>query len=392
MHRSRRASGTKTDHAEANHRELPVSIAEVPVNSLLRHIEPLREQLSKAATDVIASGHFVLGAEVRSFEQAFAQYCGVAHCIGMANGTDALELALRAVGVGPDSQVAVIANAAMYGTTAVLACGAAPVFVDVEAATGLIDPQHFSRLAAANPALRFVIVTHLFGRLADVSAIAETCAAHGIVMIEDCAQAHGATHRDGGRAGSFGAVACFSFYPTKNLGALGDGGAVVTQSAELAERLRSLRQYGWRGKYDNLLPGGRNSRLDELQAKLLGLMLPYLDGWNERRRAIANRYSAQIRHADIQVPAVSGAEYVAHLYVVRSSRRAELREHLRSCGVQTDVHYPVPDHRQACHAGRYAKVFLPVTEQLAGESLTLPCFPELSDGEAQQVIDACNRF
>ncbi|MGH8030925.1 MAG: DegT/DnrJ/EryC1/StrS family aminotransferase [Luteimonas sp.] len=365
--------------------------APVPVNSLTRHIAPLRERLAAVADEVIASGHFVLGLGVETFEQAFADYCGVAHCIGVGNGTDALELAAKAIGVVPGDRVAVTANAAMYATSAVLACGAQPVFVDVrEDAT--IDVDALSKALVADAGICAVVVTHLFGRLSDVAALATLCDAHGLAMIEDCAQAHGARDASGRRAGAFADVAAFSFYPTKNLGALGDGGAVVTRDAGIAARVRGLRQYGWERKYVNTLTGGRNSRLDELQARALSLMLPLLDAWNTRRRTIANRYSREITHLDITVPAVASDDYVAHLYVVRSHRRDALRAHLADAGVQTDIHYPLPDHRQPCHAGRYAGIHLPVTERHAATSLTLPCFPELSDAEAGIVIATCNRF
>lgn len=364
----------------------------IPVNSLSRHIAPLQDALADAANAVIGSGYFVLGPSVKAFEEAFADYCAVKHCISVANGTDALELSLKAVGVGPGDTVAVIANAAMYATSAVLACGGMPVFVDVTAHESNMDPVQFAEIAERHDNIKAVIVTHLYGRLGQILPIITVARAKGIAVIEDCAQAHGARLPDGRRAGSIGDVASFSFYPTKNLGALGDGGAVVTNQQDIAERVRKLRQYGWTEKYTNGLAGGRNSRLDEIQAAMLSVMLPDLDDWNARRRHIANRYSNEIKHADIRVPAMGGDEYVAHLYVVHTGRRQELREHLASSGIQTEIHYPRADHKQPCHGGRFEGVSLPVTEQLADQALTLPCFPELLDEEVQRVIDACNRF
>jgi dTDP-4-amino-4,6-dideoxygalactose transaminase len=369
-----------------------MSLQPVPVNSLARHFGPFQQQLIAAASEVIRSGYYVLGPGVSEFEAAFAAYCGVEHGIGVANGTDALELALKAVGASAGDQVAVCANAAMYSTTAVLACNCVPVFIDVEPASCGMDPVSLQQSLTAHGDLKAVIVTHLYGQLARVRDIVEMCRPLGIAVIEDCAQAHGARLPDGRRAGALADVASFSFYPTKNLGALGDGGAVVTNNAEIAARVRRLRQYGWTEKYTNGLAGGRNSRLDEIQARMLMLMLPLLDDWNTRRRDIAKRYSDEIRNADIIVPAASGDDYVAHLYVVRSSRRDALRKHLGEHGIQTDVHYPLPDHRQPCHAGRFDTVTLPVTETHAASVLTLPCFPELSESEVQRVIDACNRF
>lgn len=366
-------------------------MTQIPINSLQRHIQPLQDKLAAAAAEVIRSGHFVLGPSVEEFERAFASFCGVSHCIGVANGTDALELSLKAVGVEPGDEVVLTANAAMYGTSAVLACGAKPVFVDIEAPRGTMDPAALAELLGKR-APRAVIVTHLYGQLADMDAILPACRAHDIAVVEDCAQAHGARLDDGRRAGAFGDAASFSFYPTKNLGALGDGGAVVCSDPGTADRARKLRQYGWTQKYTNGLAGGRNSRLDEIQARMLMLMLPLLDGWNSRRRDIASRYSTRIHAPGISLPPVAGHDYVAHLFVIRTARRDDLRRHLADSGVQTDVHYPLPDHQQPCHQGRFDSVSLPVTELDADRVLTLPCFPEMTDDEVVRVIDACNRF
>ncbi|MFS8136498.1 MAG: DegT/DnrJ/EryC1/StrS family aminotransferase [Thermomonas sp.] len=369
-----------------------MTLPDIPVNSLKRHVAPLQEALAACAADVIGNGHFVLGPGVAEFENAFARYCGVDHCVGVGNGTDALELSLKAVGVQAGDRVAVVANAAMYGTSSVLACGALPVFVDVEPGIATMSIACLDAVLAAEPGIKAVIITHLYGRLAQIEALVALCADRGIAVIEDCAQAHGAQSPDGRRAGAFGDVASYSFYPTKNLGALGDGGAVVTRDPAIADRTRKLRQYGWTQKYTNGLAGGRNSRLDEIQARALLLMLPLLDGWNRRRRHIANHYSSEIRNTGISVPPVAGEEFVGHLYVVRSDRRQDLRHHLAASGIQTDVHYPLPDHRQPCHEGRYDAVSLPITEADAASVLTLPCFPEMTDDEVQRVVDSCNRF
>lgn len=364
----------------------------VPINALTRHVAPLRGELLAAVAAAIDEGRYVLGPGVAAFERAFAGYCGVAHCLGVGNGTDALELALKAVGVVPEDAVAVTANAAMYATTAILACGATPVFVDVLDSEATLDPAALERALDGNPRIRAVVATHLYGRLARMAELLDTCRARGIAVVEDCAQAHGVRGSDGKHAGAYGDAAAFSFYPTKNLGALGDAGAVVTDDDAIAERVRALRQYGWERKYVNALPGGRNSRLDELQARVLSLLLPHLDAWNARRRAIAARYTREIRHRDIRVAPEGGEDYVAHLYVVHCERRDALRKHLAAAGIETDVHFPTPDHRQPCHGGRFEAVSLPVTERHARTALTLPCFPELRDNEATLVIDACNRF
>lgn len=363
----------------------------IPVNSLLRHIKPIADRLQRAAEGVIRSGYFVLGPNLGRFEQAFAGYCGARHCIGVANGTDALELGLKAMGIAPGDEVAVIANAAMYGTSATLACGAIPVFVDIDPRTHNLYPDALEA-ACTQHSLKAVIVTHLYGRLADMDNILEICRRHGVRVMEDCAQAHGAMDARGTKAGTFGDVASFSFYPTKNLGALGDGGAIVTNDDAIAGKARQLRQYGWSAKYTNELSGGRNSRLDELQAALLMEMLPELDGWNARRREIANRYSRSIRTRSLRLPAESGTEYVAHLYVVESDHRDDVRARLSKAGVQTEVHYPTPDYRQPCLQGKVDAMPLPASEQAAACVLTLPCFPEMTDAEVEAVIDVCNRL
>ena len=363
----------------------------VPVNALDRHVAPLRAALADAYNAVIGSGYYVLGPQVKAFEAEFAAYCGVPDCIGVANGTEALELGLRAIGVKHGSRVGLVANAAMYGTTAVLACGADPVFVDISPTTYTLDPRALESVLAAGP-IDVLIVTHLYGRLADMPAIQALAERHGFAIFEDCAQAHGARDADGRRAGSFGKAASFSFYPTKNLGAIGDGGAVVTSDPVTADTVRKLRQYGWTAKYRNELPGGRNSRLDELQAAFLRVMLPHLDAWNTARRKVAKRYSTEIRNQRIQVPPPSGEDYVAHLYVVRADDRKGLQQHLADAGVGSDVHYPVADHHQPLFGGRFASVRLPATDAACASVLTLPCFQELTSQEVSKVIDACNRW
>lgn len=367
--------------------------AVVPINALARRIGPLQERLNKAAARVIASGHFVLGPQTQAFEAEFAEYCGVAEAIGVGNGTDALELALRALGVAHGDTVAMVANAGMYAATAALACGATPCYVDVDEATATMDPACLEqRLRYGSPKPAAIIVTHLYGRLADMPRLIEVVRAHGVPVVEDCAQAHGARGVDGRRAGSYGDVTCFSFYPTKNLGGLGDGGAVVTSDQELARRVRWLRQYGWSAKYRNDLAGGRNSRLDEMQAAFLRVMLPLLDDWNARRREIAGMYSQGIAHRDIAVPTMAGEAYVGHLYVVRCAHREALQAHLARLGIASEVHYPVADTRQAVMVRFGGMPALPATERLCDSVLSLPCFPELDDAEVARVIKACNAW
>ena len=361
----------------------------VPFNDLRRGIAQAQPALEAAALRVLRSGWFVLGDELTQFESTFAAYCGAADCIGVGNGTEAIELALRALGVAAGDRVVCVANAGFYAPTAVLAIGAQPQFIDIDPVTLLLDIGQALAALATRP--KALIVTHLFGRLAPVEALLPVAAKLGIPVVEDCAQAHGA-RRQAGRAGTVGTIGCFSFYPTKNLGALGDGGACVTSDLPLAKRLRALRQYGWSAKYRIETAGGRNSRLDELQAALLGVRLPHLDAANIRRREIAARYAAHIRQPAVALPAPAGSDDVVHLYVLRSRFRDRLAAHLRAHGIGCDVHYPVPDHRQSAYRERFAAISLPQTERACAEVLSLPCFPELGDPEIEEVAVAINAF
>src|SRR5512140_3101348 len=332
--------------------------------------------LAGAVSRVLASNSFILGQEVAQFESEFAAHVGVSHCVTVANGTDALELALRAVGVMPGTSVVCVANAGFYGSTAVNLVGAAPRYVDVDETTLTMCPQALAQALEKRPAA--VIVTHLYGQLADIERIASLCRARAVPLIEDCAQAHGAL-RGGKRAGSFADIACFSFYPTKNLGAIGDGGAVVTQDQRLAGQVRVSRQYGWSEKYQVTQLGGRNSRLDELQAAILREKLPHLDRQNAQRRVIAAHYNRAFAGLPLQLPSSEGDDFVAHLYVVRSAQRQALRVHLLERGVATDVHYPIADSRQPAWQDCRIPEPLPVTEAACASVLSLPCFPGMAD-------------
>jgi dTDP-4-amino-4,6-dideoxygalactose transaminase len=358
------------------------------INNLSARIAKHQTQIKASIDRVIASGWLVLGPEVRQFEQSFAAFIGASHCVSLANGTDAIELALKAMAIGPGDRVATVANAGMYTTTALLAIGADPYFIDVGLNTRGAMLAEVVRSVKAG--VKAVVVTHLYGLATpEIALIAEYCAQNGILLLEDCAQAHGAKV-NGKRVGTFGDAASFSFYPTKNLGALGDGGAVVTNNPKIAERLGGLRQYGWTTKYKVELAGARNSRLDEMQAAILSDFLPYLDEANTRRREIAARYSRLIDHPCVTVVQPGGVDYVAHLYVLRSQQRDALREHLRARKIASDIHYPIPDYRQPVFGERFADIFLPNTERLANEVLTLPCYPEMNDEEIDYVITAVN--
>lgn len=357
-------------------------------NDLSRHTQRIMPELKIASERVLSSGWYILGSEGQKFEQEFAAFCNSEYAVGVANGSDALEIALRALGISAGQSVVTVANAGGYTTEALRSVGAVPAFVDVNLDTQLIDIVHLRELVATQP-IAAVVVTHLFGRMADMPKIIEICDPLHIKVIEDCAQAHGAKV-DGRIAGSYGAIGCFSFYPTKNLGALGDGGALVTSDALLVARIRSLRQYGWDTKYRVTLSGGRNSRLDEIQAAFLRVKLPYLEGWNNRRRAIANRYRTSIVNAKIQLPPEGKDDYVGHLFVMRCTDRESLRAQLQAAQIGCDVHYPIPDHQQPAWKDAYVSVSLPITEQLASEIISLPCYPELDDAEIETVIQAVN--
>lgn len=346
--------------------------------------------LERAIARVLERHWYVMGEEVRQFEAAFASYCGTPHCVSLANGTDALELALRGLGIGRGDKVVLAANAGFYGSTAVQQIGAQPVYVDVDPETLCLSLADTERVVAAQ-SVKAIVVTHLYGQMADVESLARLARARQVPLVEDCAQAHGA-RRGEAVAGSIGDVGCFSFYPTKNLGALGDGGAVTCRDADLAARIRALRQYGWSQKYRNDLPGGRNSRLDEMQAAVLNEKLPALDRHNQARRAIALRYRDAFEKLPIQLQASFGEDHVAHLFVIRVQERDALRTHLQAAGIASDIHYPVPDHLQRVSTSDQGPGSLPHTEKACAQVLSLPCYPGMPDADVQRVIDAVNAF
>lgn len=345
--------------------------------------------LKRAVARVIDSHWYILGNEVKSFEAEFAAYVGVDHCVSLANGTDALVLALRALGVGRGDLVALVANAGFYGSTALHAIGATPLYVEIDNASLTMSLDGLKDALELHP--KAVIVTHLYGQLAAIEEIVELCRAQDVAVIEDCAQAHGATH-NAKRAGSFGDIAAFSFYPTKNLGALGDGGAITTASEVLADQVRTLRQYGWSQKYTVTTAHGSNSRLDEMQAAILRLKLPELDRQNSERRSIAQRYNNAFSGLPLRCPASVGDDYVGHLYVVRTDQRDALRSFLRAQAVNTDVHYPVADHLQPAYPNARTAQALPHTEEACTCAFSLPCFPGMNDTDVERVIAAMHSF
>jgi dTDP-4-amino-4,6-dideoxygalactose transaminase len=355
-----------------------------------------REEIVAAITSALDGGYYILGPEVRAFEAEFAAYNGVAHGVGVASGTDALQVALRALGVGPGDAVLTVSHTAVATVAAIEMTGATPVLVDVDEGRFTMSPQSVeATLGALAGSHRFkaMVPVHLYGQPADMDPLLEIARRHGLSVLEDCAQAHGASIGDR-KVGSLGDAAAFSFYPTKNLGAIGDGGAIVTDDAALVERVRQLREYGWKERYVSS-DAGVNSRLDELQAAILRVKLRYLDEENERRRKIAALYDASLAAISYVLPVeAEGTRHVYHQYVIRTPQRDRLRDFLGERGVNTLVHYPMAVHEQPAYQDRIAIApgGLAVTERLCREIVSLPMHPALSDAEAEQVCEALVAF
>lgn len=349
------------------------------------HVE-LREEITTAIARVVDSGWYILGPEVDAFEADYAAYCEASHCIGLANGLDALHLALRAMDVGPGDEVIVPSNTYIATWLAVSQCGATPVPVEPDERTYNIDPSLIE--AAITPRTKVILPVHLYGQPADMDPILAIARKHGLRVLEDGAQAHGARYK-GQRIGAHGDVVTWSFYPGKNLGALGDGGAVTTNDPELADRIRVLRNYGSRVKYVNEVQGW-NSRLDPIHAAVLRVKLQHLDEWNARRADIARQYLEGLAHRSLVVPHVP--EWAApawHLFVVRHPQRDALQQRLSESGVGTLIHYPIPPHRQAAYAeSGFGQAAFPLASRMADEVLSLPIGPQQSEAQTQAVIDA----
>ena len=353
--------------------------------------EELTDELLEVVAAVARRGAFTLGAEVASFEESFAGYCEAEHAVGVSSGTAAIELALRALGIGPGDEVILPANTFIATAEAVSAAGAVPRIVDVDPRTGLLDVE--TAAVALGPRTRCVIPVHLYGRTVDMDPLLTLCRDRGVAVVEDACQAHGARYR-GRRVGSLGDAGCFSFYPTKNLGAWGDGGALVTDDGRLAERARLLRSHGEEPRNNHRVAAGTD-RLHALQAAILRVKLERLDGWNEQRRLAARKLGTLLRESPVAPPAPAAAhgDHVFHLFVVRSDQRDTLRRHLDESGVASAVHYPTPIHLQPAysHLG-LAPGSLPVAERLAGEVCSLPIFPGIDDRQIEAIASAVNRF
>jgi len=354
-----------------------------------QHVE-LRNELRQAFERTIDSGWYIQGNELAQFEEEFATFCGVKYCVGVGNGLDALHLILRALGVGSGDEVIVPANTFIATWLAVSYAGAVPVPVEPDPVTYNIDPNRIRAVITSKT--KAIMPVHLYGYPAGLDEITEIARQYGLKVIEDAAQAHGARYGER-KAGSLGDAAGFSFYPGKNLGAIGDGGAITTDDPEMAERLKLLRNYGSLKKYEHLI-SGFNSRLDELQAAFLRLKLQCIDRWNARRRMVANAYLSSLQNTGLGLPPVSKvSQSVWHLFVVRSQQRDKLREHLLRHGVETMIHYPTAPHLQAAYAHLgLRKGSFPITEQLQDEILSLPIYPQMTEEQVDHVISACRAF
>jgi dTDP-4-amino-4,6-dideoxygalactose transaminase len=357
---------------------------------LKRQYQAVKADIDEAVRRVVESGYYVGGPEVRAFEEEWARYCGTAHCVALANGTDSLNLSLRALDIGPGDEVVTVAFTLSATLDAIVATGARPVLVDVDPETYTMDSRLLER--AISPHTRAILPVHIYGHPADMDAILAVARRDSLPVVADSCEAHGTLYK-GKQVNSLATASCFSFYPTKNLNAMGDAGAVVTDDAAIAERLRLLRGHGWDTRFHSAV-SSMNSRMDEIQAAVLRAKLPLLDLWNQRRLAIASRYDAALHGASIR-PATHErwATPSYYLYVVAAPAREDLRRALDAKGIASDVHWPEPPHLQPAFATLgYGRGSLPVTERLCGEVLTLPMFPEMTGAEVDRVCAALRQF
>jgi dTDP-4-amino-4,6-dideoxygalactose transaminase len=359
---------------------------EIPRADLAAQREAIADELDDAVARVLASGRYILGPEVEAFESEFAAYCGVAHCVSTASGTDALRLAAETCGIAPGDEVVTVSHTAPATVFALELAGATPVLVDIDEATYTMNPDRAAE--AIGPNTRALMPVHLYGQCADMEPLLRLAEDHGLRVIEDACQAHGAEYR-GRRCGSMGELGCFSFYPGKNLGAYGEGGAVVTNDRDLARRIRTLRSWGEEKRYEHTVKGF-NYRMDGIQGAVLGVKLRHLEAWTEARRSRAAVYRQVLADAPVPLPAERpGTRHVYHVFAVRVSQREMWRERLTAAGVQTGVHYPIPVHLQPAHQDLgYKRGDFPVSEAAADEVLSLPLYPELTDAQIETVAAA----
>jgi dTDP-4-amino-4,6-dideoxygalactose transaminase len=360
----------------------------IPFGDLKRQYVAQKAAIDHAIQTVLNAGWFVLGEQGRTFEDAFASYCGTPHGIGVGSGTEALHLGLKACGVQEGDEVITVAHTATPTASGISLSGAIPTFIDIDPQSFTLNPNLIE--AAITPRTKAIVPVHLYGQAADMDAILSIAQKHNLHVVEDCAQAHGTLYRNQ-KVGTLANVGCFSFYPSKNLGAFGDAGMAITQQANIARQLQLLRNYGsiTRDVHEIL---GANSRLDEIQAAILNTKLHHLDADNTRRREIAQIYRTNITHPDIQHPTEKEwGTHTYHLYVIQTPHRDHLRQHLEKCGIGTGIHYPTPVHKQPAYA-HLPTQSLPVTEHIVNQILSLPIFPELTDAEVDHIVQSANAF
>lgn len=370
--------------------ESDYTVINIPFGDLKRHYQTIKHEIDRAIAGVLESGWFILGKQVERFEEEFAAFCGLPYGAGVNSGTDALYLALLACGVKEGDEVIIVPNTAVPTVCAIRMAGATPVFCDVRPDTLVMDPALIED--RVTPKTKAIVPVHLYGRMCDMDSIIQVAQAHGLKVVEDACQAHGAEW-NGLKSGNLGDAACYSFYPSKNLGAFGDGGMVVTKDAAIYKKVKMLRNYGKQDRDHNAVEG-INSRLDELQAAVLRAKLSHLDAWNDRRRRIADRYGTGVINRAVALPEEGASEkHVYHLYVVQTSHREDLQRHMQERGIQTVVHYPLPVYKQPAYR-RYdvAGNRCPVAEQASDRILSLPVYPELTDEEVDHVIDSLNAW
>jgi len=358
----------------------------IPLVDLKAQYQSIRPEIDAAVARVLESGQFILGEEVEAFEQAFAVYCGTSEAIGVNSGTSALHLAFLAAGIGPGAEVITVPFTFVATIASIVYAGARPILVDIDPVHYTLDPEKLEQ--AITPRTKAIVPVHLYGQSADMDPILDIARRYNVMVIEDAAQAHGAEYK-GRRCGSIGAMACFSFYPGKNLGAYGEGGAVVTNDAALARRIRTLRSWGEERRYEHTVKGF-NYRMDAIQGAILGVKLRHLAAWTKQRRSRAHEYRRALTGTEMTLPAErSGAKHVFHVYAVRAAQRDAWRTRLTELGIQTGVHYPVPLHLQPAHRDLgYKRGDFPVSEQVAAEILSLPMFPELTDPQIDTIASA----
>jgi dTDP-4-amino-4,6-dideoxygalactose transaminase len=361
----------------------------IPFLDLKAQYQQIKPEIDAAIAQVVDSAHFVLGPHVAVFEERFAAYCGTKHCMALNSGTSALHLALLAAGIGADDEVITVSMTFVATAAAILYCGARPVFVDVDRDTWTIDPKLIE--AAITPRTKAILPVHLHGLMADMDPIIEIARRHGLAVIEDAAQSHGAEY-NGRRAGSFGDLGCFSFYPGKNLGAYGEAGAVVTNNPELARRVALLRDWGQESKYNHVLPG-YNYRMDAIQAAVLNVKMEYVENWTEARRVVASHYDRLLAKSHYKRPTPpSNCRHVYHVYAIELWHRDDVQKTLYAAGIQTGIHYPVPVHLQKAYADlRYKPGDFPATEALGDRFLSLPIYAELRPEQVAEVVHALEK-